>query len=52
MRACWNSGRIRPLTSRNDDAHSSSVASTDPAAIHDFRIMVTQGFRDQRKLQL
>src|SRR3954470_3681182 len=28
-----HNGLIRPLTSRNDDAHSSNVASTDPAAI-------------------
>src|SRR3954464_1915332 len=45
-------GRIRPLTSRNDDAHSSSVASTNPPVIHDPRILVTQGFRDQPRSQL
>jgi hypothetical protein len=27
---------------RNEDAHSSSVASTEPAVIHDLRTMVTQ----------
>ncbi len=27
--ACVNNGRIRPLTSRNDDAHNSSVASIE-----------------------
>src|SRR3954451_3157532 len=42
VRSCRNKGLIRSLTLRNDDAHSSSVASTDPAAIHDLRIMVTQ----------
>ena len=30
-RSCVNSGRIRPLTSRNDDAQSSSVVSIDAA---------------------
>ena len=55
MRACWNSGRIRPFTSRNDDAHRSSVASTDPpaiAAIHDRQIMLTQRVRTRAKAQL
>jgi hypothetical protein len=40
------------LTSRNDDAHSSSVASTNPPVIHDPRILVTQGFTDQPRSQL
>ena len=48
MRSCWNRGLIRPFTSRNDDAHSSSVASTDPLAIHDLRIMVAQRVRTVR----
>src|SRR3954451_8088474 len=45
MRACWNSGPIRPFTSRNDDAHSSSVASTDPPVIHDSRIYGEPGIQ-------
>src|SRR4051812_20081057 len=52
VRSCWNRGLIRPLTFRNHDAHSSSVASTDPPVIHDPRIMVTDGFRDQSGSQL
>ena len=43
MRACSNSGLIRSYTSRSEDAHSSSVASTDPpsiAAAHDRRTRV------------
>jgi hypothetical protein len=33
MRFCWKSGLMRPFTSRNDDAHASSVASIEPPAI-------------------
>jgi NAD(P)H-hydrate repair Nnr-like enzyme with NAD(P)H-hydrate dehydratase domain len=33
MRSWLNRGLIRPLTSRSDDAHASSVASTVPPAI-------------------
>ena len=49
MRSCWNKGLIRPFTSRSDDAHSSSVASTDPPVIHDLRIMVAQRIQSQLK---
>src|SRR6476659_5690953 len=34
-RSWLNNGRIRAFTSRNDDAQSSSVVSTDAPAIHD-----------------
>src|SRR5580704_11072849 len=34
-RSWLNKGRIRAFTSRNDDAQSSSVVSTDSPAIHD-----------------
>ena len=33
-RSCVNSSRIRPFTSRSDDAHSSSVVSIDAPVIH------------------
>jgi hypothetical protein len=55
MRSCWNSGLIRPFTSRSEDAHSSSAASTDPpaiAAIHDRQIMVAQRARTRSEPQL
>src|SRR5213076_3528826 len=39
---CRNTGLIRSLTVRNEDAHSSSVASTEPPVIHDLRTMMTQ----------
>ena len=46
-RSCVNSRRIRFLTSRSDDAHSSSGASIDAPAIHDLSIMVVHRFRDE-----
>jgi hypothetical protein len=46
-RSCANSGRIRLFTSRSDDAHNSSVVSIDAPVIHDLRIMVIHGFRNQ-----
>src|SRR5829696_5794344 len=42
VRSCRNTGLIRSLMVRNEDAHSSSVASTEPPVIHDLRTMVTQ----------
>jgi hypothetical protein len=55
MRSWLNKGLIRPLTSRNDDAHSSSVASTVPpaiTAIHDHRTMGAQRVRNPISPQL
>ena len=46
-RSCANNGRIRFFTSRSDDAHNSRVVSIDAPIIHDLRIMVTHGFRNQ-----
>src|ERR1700758_1435663 len=43
-RSCANNGRIRFFTSRSDDAR---VVSIDAPIIHDLRIMVTHGFRNQ-----
>src|SRR5208282_110771 len=37
----------RFFTSRSDNAHNSSVVSIDAPIIHDLRIMVTHGFRNQ-----
>ena len=42
--SCVNNGRIRPFTSRSDDAQSSNVVSINAPVIHDLQIMVTQGF--------
>src|SRR3954465_1580243 len=42
VRSCRNTGLIRSLMVRNEDAHSSSVASTEPPVIHDLRTMMTQ----------
>src|SRR6516162_1356211 len=50
-RPCVNSGRIRCLTSRSDDAHSVSAFSTDAPPIIRSPIMVTYGFRTRRNLQ-
>ena len=47
-RSCVNSGRIRALTSRNDEAQSSSVVSMAAPASHDLRNMV----RTRRETQL
>ena len=41
-RSWLNRGRMRPFTSRRDEAHNSSVASIDVPVVHDARIMVTQ----------
>jgi hypothetical protein len=38
--------------SRNDEAHSVSVSSTDAPPIIRSRIMVTHGFRTSHQLQL
>ena len=51
-RSWRNSGRIRAFTSRNEDAKSSSVASTDAAVIHDLPIMEIHGFGRPSKTQL
>lgn len=51
-RSCVNSGRMRCLASRNDEAHSVSVPSTDAPPIIRSRIMVAHGFRALKKLQL
>src|SRR6202030_1631290 len=48
VRSCSNNGRIRFFTSRSDDAHNASVVSIDAPVIHDLRIMVTHGFRNQQ----
>ena len=51
-RSCVNRVRIRPLTSRSDEAQSSSVVPIDAPVIHDLQIMVTQGFRYPKNPQL
>jgi len=48
-RSWVNSRRIRPFTSRSEDAQSSSVVSIDAPVIHDLRIMETHGFRSRKK---
>jgi hypothetical protein len=45
-------GRIHSLIPRSEEAHNSSVSSTEAPPLIIVRIMVTHGFRTHSKMQL